>query len=91
MALFKVNTGCREQEVCQPSWGWETKVPQLDTWVFIVPGEMVKNREDRIVVLNRIAMSVVEQVRGIHPDHVFTYRGHPVQTRNNSGWKAARK
>jgi integrase len=66
-------------------------VPQLGTSVFIVPGEMVKNREDRIVVLNRVAMSVVEQVRGIHPDHVFTYRDHPIQTINNSGWKTARK
>jgi integrase len=91
MALFKVNTGCREQEVCQLRWDWEVKVPQLDTSVFIVPGEMVKNREDRIVVLNRVAMSVIEQVRGIHPDHVFTYRGHSIQTINNSGWKTARK
>jgi hypothetical protein len=23
MALFKVNTGCREQEVCKLRWGWE--------------------------------------------------------------------
>jgi integrase len=36
-------------------------------------------------------MSVVEQVRGIHPEYLFTYRGNPVQTINNSGWKTARK
>jgi len=91
MALFKVNTGCREQEVCQLKWDWEVKVPELDTSVFIVPGERVKNREDRLVVLNRVAMSVVEQVRGIHPEQVFTYKGHAVGTINNSGWKTARK
>ena len=54
MALFKVNTGCREQEVCQLRWDWEVKVPELETSVFIVPGVRVKNREDRgLVVLNR--------------------------------------
>lgn len=29
MALFAVNTGCREQEVCQPRWEWEVPVPEL--------------------------------------------------------------
>ena len=77
--------------MCQLKWDWEVKVPQLETSVFLVPGEIVKNREDRIVVLNRVALSVIERIRGIHPDHVFTYRGHSVQTINNSGWKIARK
>jgi integrase len=29
MALFKVNTGCREQEVCGLRWDWEVNLP---TW-----------------------------------------------------------
>ena len=44
-----------------------------------------------MVVLNRVARSVVEEVRGIHPDHVFTYNGHPVQSINNSAWKRDRR
>jgi integrase len=91
MCLFKINTGCREQEVCQLRWDWEVRVPELDISVFIIPGERVKNREDRLVVLNRIAQSVVEQVRGSHPEHVFTYRGHAVSNINNSSWKRVRK
>jgi integrase len=91
MCLFKVNTGCREQEVCQLRWDWEVQVPELSTSVFIVPGEQVKNREDRLVVLNRVARSVVEEVRGIHPEYVFTYKGHPVRNINNSSWKRVRK
>ena len=43
MCLFKVNTGCREQEVCGLRWEWEIKVPELDTSVFIIPGTNVKN------------------------------------------------
>ncbi|MET0216313.1 MAG: tyrosine-type recombinase/integrase, partial [Burkholderiales bacterium] len=34
----------------------------------------VKNNEDRVVVLNRVALSVVEQCRGMHPEFVFVYR-----------------
>ena len=91
MCLFKVNTGCREQEVCQLRWDWEIQVPEIGTSVFIIPGEIVKNREDRLVVLNRIAKSVVEEVRGNHPDYVFTYKGKPVNKINNSAWKRKRK
>ncbi len=91
MYLFKVNTGCREQEVCQTRWDWEVGIPELDISLFVVPGEMVKNREERLIVLNRVAKSVVEEVRGEHPDYVFTYKGHAVQKINNSSWKRVRK
>ena len=91
MCLFKVNTGCREQEVCQLRWDFEVQVPELNTSVFIIPGEIVKNREDRLVVLNQIAMSVIEDVRGNHPDYVFTYKDHAVGKINNSSWKRVRQ
>jgi len=47
---------------------------------------MVKNREERLVVLNRIAKSVVDEVRGLHPTNVFTYRGKPTKSIYNSAW-----
>ena len=64
MALFAVNTGCRDAELCNLQWDWEVKVPELGTSVFIVPGLRVKNGEDRLVVLNRIARRVVDARRG---------------------------
>ena len=73
MALFKVNTGCRDREVCSLKWDDEVKVPELRTSVFIIPGDRVKNAQDRLVVLNRIARSVVEAQRGQHPEYVFTF------------------
>ena len=91
MALFKVNTGTREKEVCNLRWEWEVPVPELDTSVFIIPEERVKNGEERLVVLNRVARSVIEQVRGEHPEYVFTYRGHPITAMNNTAWQKARK
>jgi hypothetical protein len=50
-------------------------VPELGTSVFVIPGDLVKNGEDRLVVMNDVAMSVIEARRGIHPRWVFTYRG----------------
>ena len=91
MCLFKVNTGCREQEVCGLRWDWQVQVPELDTSVFIIPGARVKNREDRLVVLNRVARSVIDGVRGQHPEFVFTYRKRPIQCINNNGWQLARR
>lgn len=92
MALFKVNTGCREQEVCQLRWEWEQQIPELLTSVFIIPKEWVKNREDRLVVLNRVAKSVIEQRRGQHPDLVFTNsNGRGVKYMNGGVWRRARE
>lgn len=91
MALFKVNTGCREQEVCGLKWEWEVSIPELGTAVFLIPGREVKNREDRLVVLNRVAKSVIDGARGTHPVYVFTYDGRRVGRMYNSAWKRARK
>ena len=96
MALFKVNTGLREKEVCGLRWDYEVKVPEHDTSVFIIPGDKVKNGEERLVVLNRVARSVVESVRGMHADYVFVRAAskrrpaQPLQRINNSGWRSAR-
>jgi integrase len=53
VALYKANTGCRQEEVCALRWEWEKQMPEIGTSVFVVPGERVKNTEERIVVLNQ--------------------------------------
>ena len=90
MALFAVNTGCRDGEICNLLWEWEVHVPELETSVFIVPGSFVKNGDERLVVLNRVAMSVVQSRRGKHPTHVFTYKEKPMVRMLNTAWKQAR-
>jgi len=91
VALFKVNTGTREHEVCSLCWEWEQAIPELDASVFILPRRLVKNREDRLIVLNRIARSVVDEMRGKHPEYVFTLRGQPLKRMNQSAWRRARR
>ena len=92
MALFAVNTGCRETEICSLQWDWEVDVPEeLGSSVFIIPKGLVKNREERLIVLNDTAREVINSVRGIHPTHVFSYRGNPLASMLNDGWIVARK
>ena len=72
MALFAVNTGCREQEVCQLQWDWEIKIPEMtQMMVFIIPPELVKNGEERLVVCNQAAKSAVESQRGRQAQHDY--------------------
>jgi integrase len=92
MALFAVNTGCRDGEICKLRWEWEIQVPIAEIGsVFIIPGERVKNGEERLVVLNRIARAVIERQRGKHPEYVFVYHGKPIHHMLNNGWRKARK
>lgn len=91
MALYKVNTGCREQEVCQLEWQWEIHIPELNTFGFLIPGDKVKNTKDRLVVLNEISKAVINRQRGKHPIYVFTYEGNPLLRMNNTGWQRTRK
>ena len=91
MALFKVNTGCRDKEVCNLHRVWECRVPELETTAFIIPAEFVKNKQDRLIVLNQIAKRVVDAQRGKHRTHVFSYKGKPMDRIGNSLWQRARK
>jgi len=90
MAIFAVNTGCRDQEISQLRWGWEVKSPILNTSFFLIPDEYVKNGEERLVVLNDAAKSVIDEVRGEDKEFVFTRKGKPVRQMNQRAWKSAR-
>jgi hypothetical protein len=96
MASYKVNAGNREEEVCSLKWAWERKVPDIETSVFVIPGDRVKNAVDRLVVLNRVARSAVEAARGMHPEYVFVRqekdgRSIPIKKMYGTAWKNARE
>lgn len=92
MILFDLNTGIRDEVVCGLKWEWEIPVPELGVSVFEIPRESVKGRKrNRMLVCNTVAQSIIEAQRGEHPDYVFSYRGHRIETMNNSAWQRARK
>lgn len=97
-ALFKVHTGTREREIVALRWSWEQKVDGVVGSVFVVPGSLVKNGEDRVIILNSQARWIVEECRGNHPAYVFTYSGRggnsrprPFLRMNNTAWRSARR
>lgn len=90
MSLFATNTCCRDAEICKLAWSWLVPIPALDTYVFKVPKEVAKNGVSRFVILNRVALEIVESRRGEHKEFVFTYKGSPTKRMNNSGWRRAR-
>lgn len=92
MALFAVNTGCRDREICELRWDWEIQIPELShIIVFIVPGELVKNGEERLIVCNETVREVIEGERGKHPTHVFSFKGRPLSRMLSTGWRQARE
>ncbi len=93
MALFAVNTGCRDQEICNLRWEWEIEVPELATSVFIIPGDRVKNADARLVVLNRVVHSMIatQRTAANGSPYVFTYDDRPTTRMMNSAWLRARK
>ena len=66
-------------------------MPALNTAVFIIPSEYVKNGDERLVVLNTIANDIVNKQRGKNAEHVFTYNRTPITWMLNTAWLRARK
>ena len=71
-ALFAMNTGCREKEICQLRWEWKVEIPALGTSVFILPESITKTGTERIMVLNSVASRVIGSRRALHATHVFS-------------------
>jgi integrase len=89
MALFAIHTGARENVVAKLRWEWEIKVPEIDSSIFLVPGDFTKNGTICLIVLNSVAKKIVDSRRGKIDSHVFGYRDKPVERMHNSAWKKA--
>lgn len=56
-----------------------------------VRGAVKGRKRDRVLILNRVSQSIIEAQRGKHPQNVFAFRGHFVQTMGNTAWQNARR
>jgi integrase len=91
MALFAVNTGLRDSNLCGLQWTWEVPVPEIGRSVFVIPPEAFKTKRPHVVILNDVAWSIVKAQRGLHPIWVFPFRGKRIDRMNNNGWQQARQ
>jgi integrase len=80
MALFLINTGVRDQELCSLRWSWQ----QGDD-LFELPEQYSKNGLERFVVLNSVAQSVLKKQIGKDQFRVF-----PRTRVYGKGWRNAR-
>lgn len=100
MALFAVNTGLRDENVCGLRWDWEVPVPEVGRGVFLIPASEFKTAVPHVAILNDAAWRIIETLRAKRvekvlasepvSEFVFLYKGHRVDTMNNSGWQKAR-
>jgi len=91
MALFGVNTGLRDANLCGLRWSWEVPIAELGRSVFVIPAEAFKSRRAHVVILNDAAWSIIKTQRGKHPVWVFVYRGERIERMNNTAWQRARR
>lgn len=93
-AQFLINAGPRSiSELCAMEWGWERRVPELDTpdfkaILFVLP--TTKNGEERVIVLNKVCQAIVERQRGKHATKVWTIAGRPLGDINGKAWRGGR-
>ena len=72
---------------------------ELNASIFIIPAKFggrnkkagIKNGEDRVVVLNRVARSVIDAQREKCSIFVFPLNGGAIHRMNNSAWDSATK
>lgn len=104
MAIFAVNTGARDENVCGLRWDWEVPVEEAGRSVFVIPASEFKSKRPHVLILNDVAWRIVQAQRGRHKEFVFVYRRERVvnldkapvmkfrrvETMNNTAFQTAR-
>lgn len=85
LVLFALSTGLRQGNVLKLEWSQVDLARQV-CWIH---PDQAKARKAIHVPLNSVAMAVVTQQIGKHPQRVFTYRGNPIGWANTKSWQNA--
>ena len=87
MVVFSVLTGLRQRNVRELRWSQV----DLERRAIGVPPHEAKGRRGISVPLTVEAAKIVDAQRGRHAEFVFTFRGKPVRSVNNTAWRTALK
>lgn len=82
VVLFALATGLRQSNVLRLEWS-QINLEQRHAWIH---GAQSKNRRPIAIPLNEAAYAVLLRQKGKHPDRVFTFKGKPLNSANNSAW-----
>jgi len=92
MMLWLVNTGLRSNELLNLRWSWTRDIPELGTFVFDMPGQYTKNKQDRVVVLNGVVRSTLGGLEQGSADLVFAnQQGDKRDKIRTTHWLTARE
>lgn len=97
LALFGLNTGAREQEICGLRKEWSKRIEGVDRPVFVIPAMDHKtgkrSGKDKVLILNDVAWRIVEAHWNDHEDYVFVNpeTGNRWYNINNTTWQKAIK
>ena len=90
MAIFCINTGLRDSNLCGLQWGWETHIEGYKESVFVIPAPYMKGkRHPFTLVLNSTARAILEGQRGKHKQWVFPYKGNCLNSLNQESFRDA--
>lgn len=87
VVVFALATGLRHANAVGMTWD-RINLKSRAAWCF---ADQTKNGEDLQIPLNDLAMQILEQRRGMHQTHVFTYKGKPLKRVNTQAWNKAKK
>ena len=74
MALFILQTGCRDNVVRNLRWSQDIRRPELPFSVFEIPREFIKScKRTPYLLCNLVAQRLVNARRGVHLEFVFVY------------------
>lgn len=85
VVLFALTTGLRLSNVVRLKWA-QVNLDLKHAWI---KGSQSKNRSPIAIPLNNLAIEVLQQQLGNHPERVFTYLGKPFEAANTKAWKSA--
>lgn len=85
LAEFSVEMGLRMRNATGLTWAQvDLRRRQL-----VIPASRAKSGETISLPLSTAALRVVRAQHGVHPTHVFTFRGEPIDDCNGAAFKAA--
>jgi len=82
VVLFALATGLRQMNVLKLEWS-QVDLERRHAWIHAAQS---KNRRPIAIPLNETAYTVLTRQMGKHPSRVFTFRGKPLNSANNSAW-----
>ena len=91
LAVWLLNTGIRQSDLLNLRWSWRRYVQELDIYVFDIPGQYTKNKQDRVLVLNSLLQAQLVDIKQSDSDFVFPGKDGKKRYRVlTTNWKTAR-